>query len=238
MGVAAAPSTDETSTGTWIMCKLSTIPCYYTGYFVQWFKILVSCVYVACQPVWQLVLFLSASPSKDPPVFLSDSSPPSYILIFSLVSFPSRQLPSPSIFSVLWHCSNSLTPPFASHYFLTPPSYAPFPSLYASCKASSCSSFVSPFLSIHFTDCHSLPLAFAFLCFVCFCILSLLLKPYYMYFIFLQVFLPFTTSVSSFSSSFTSSHTFSFLCNMQHLLSSFYIHPRNEWVTWICLFAL
>lgn len=94
------------------------------------------------------------------------------------------------------------------------------------------------FLSIHFTDCHSLPLAFAFLCFVCFCILSLLLKPYYMYFIFLQVFLPFTTSVSSFSSSFTSSHTFSFLCNMQHLLSSFYIHPRNEWVTWICLFAL
>lgn len=104
-------------------------------------------------------------------VFLSDFSPPPYILIFSLVTFSSCQLPSPCFPSLLQHCSPSHT--FSVCTFSSP-----------ACKACSCSSFVSHSSSI--------------LCFVCFCILSLLC----IYFIFLRdltTFLPFTSSVSPLS---------------------------------------
>lgn len=66
---------------------------------------------IECQPVWQPVLFsltsavLSEAPThfslNSNSLFLSDSSPPPNILIFSLVTFLLCQLPSPSAFSPL-----------------------------------------------------------------------------------------------------------------------------------------
>lgn len=69
-------------------------------------------VYIECGPAWQPVLLLSCLHcfQKPPParlsfnrnsLFLSDSSPPPNILIFSLVTFLLCQLPSPSAFSPL-----------------------------------------------------------------------------------------------------------------------------------------
>lgn len=89
----------------WIMCRQNTTPCHYTSHFVQWFKIFASPVYwmSACMTACSRSL-LSASPSKaflrrvlHSIVILSfslTSSPPPYILIFSLVTFPLCQLPS------------------------------------------------------------------------------------------------------------------------------------------------
>lgn len=89
----------------WIMCRQNTTPCHYTSHFVQWFKIFASPVYwmSACMTACSCSL-LSASPSKaflrrvlHSIVILSfslTSSPPPYILIFSLVTFPLCQLPS------------------------------------------------------------------------------------------------------------------------------------------------
>lgn len=107
-------------------------------------------------------------------------------------------------FPFLWHYSPSLTPPFVSHYFLIPLSYAPFPFLFLLIPQSSSLhaklppvhllspvSYLFTLLTV-FTSFLSLasssimPLPFAFLGFVCFCILSFLLKPYHIYFIFLQ----------------------------------------------------
>lgn len=86
---------------------------------------------------------LSASPSKafSPHIphsivtlSSSDSSPPPYILIFSLVTFPSCQLPSPSVFpsSAAAHLLY-----FSSRHFF----------IVSACKASP-RSFVSPFRCI------------------------------------------------------------------------------------------
>ena len=203
------------------MGEQRTAPGYYMGYFVQWFKIL---VYIECQPVWQLVLPppLSASPSKafsphipHSMVILSssDSSPPPYILIYSLVTFPSCQLPSPSMFpsSAAAHLLY-----FSSRHFF----------IVFTCKASPRSSFVSPF---HCTDTR----------FRLFCpflnslsspeTLSSSLHPSY------RMLLPFTSSPSPPShpthSSFPpTSSIFS--------PSPSIVVPGNEWVTWICLFTL
>lgn len=87
MGVTTAP---------WIMCKQCTLPCHYTGYFVQWFKIFASPVYQtsACLTACSLSL-LCASPSKA-------SLPPH-------TSFNSN--------SLLWLFSSSLhTHLFACHF--------------------------------------------------------------------------------------------------------------------------
>lgn len=92
----------------------STIPCHYTDYFVQWFK--VSCVYwmstgmkacslLSLSPSLSLVChLLKLSPHIPHSIvilFLPDSSSPPPTRIFSLVTFPSCQLPSPSTFSPL-----------------------------------------------------------------------------------------------------------------------------------------
>lgn len=157
-------------------------------------------MYIECQPVWQLVLFPSClhcllklflphSSFNSNSVFLSDSLLlPTYSSFrLSLSLHVNYHLPP-----FLWHCSPSLTPsPFVSHHFLIPPSYMPLSSLQAKLPRVHLLSplsfpftLLTPLLS--FASSSITPLPNAFLCFVCFCILSRRLKPYHSLFIFLQ----------------------------------------------------
>ena len=101
------------------------------GYFVQWFKTFESPVYqVSASKTDCSLPLLSALPSKaflapHPSfnsnfLFLSDSSPPAYILIFSLVTSPLCQLTSPQTFFSLPPALLALTYTFSICILLSP----------------------------------------------------------------------------------------------------------------------
>lgn len=198
-------------------------PCYYIGYFVQWFKIL---VYIECQPVWQLVLspppfvcvafqsffpthssfnsnsvFLWLFPSSLPTHLFTCHFPFMSITVSPRVSFLRRCAPSLFFIPPLFHCLRMQSLP--AYIFCLPLSlyWHPLPSLLSISEFSLSSPETLP-SSLH-PSCRTL--------------------------------LPFTSSPSP-----PSHPTHSSFPPMRSIFSPSpsIVVPGNEWVTWICLFTL